>query len=70
MINDGTPDRSMALARNYIAQKYPHFEKQFVLLIKNQGQSVARNNALKIAKGEYVGFWIQTIIYYQTIFMN
>lgn len=57
LINDGTPDRSMALARNYIAQKYPHFEKQFVFIDqKNQGQSVARNNALKIAKGEYVGF--------------
>ncbi|HCW5251711.1 TPA: glycosyltransferase [Acinetobacter baumannii] len=57
LINDGTPDRSMALARNYMSQKYPHFEKQFVFIDqKNQGQSVARNNALKIAKGEYVGF--------------
>lgn len=57
LVNDGTPDTSMALARNYIAQKYPHFENQFVFIDqKNQGQSVARNNALKIAKGEYIGF--------------
>ena len=40
-----------------ISQKYPHFENQFVFIDqKNQGQSVARNNALKIAKGEYIGF--------------
>ncbi|WP_288382450.1 glycosyltransferase [uncultured Acinetobacter sp.] len=57
LVNDGTPDDSMILARNYISEKYSYLECHFVFIDqKNQGQSVARNNALKIAKGEYVGF--------------
>ena len=57
LVNDGTPDRSMTLAHNCIFEKHPHLEDHFIFINQeNQGQSVARNNALKIAKGEYVGF--------------
>ncbi|MEQ1324319.1 glycosyltransferase family 2 protein [Acinetobacter soli] len=57
LVNDGTPDDSMILARNYISEKYSYLECHFVFIDqKNQGQSVARNNALKKAKGDYIGF--------------
>lgn len=57
LVNDGTPDSSMLLARKYISERYNHLKNQFVFIDQeNQGQSIARNNALKIVKGEYVGF--------------
>lgn len=57
LVNDGTPDNSMLLARDYIFEKYSIFFKQFIFIDQNnQGQSVARNNGIKIAKGEYIAF--------------
>jgi glycosyltransferase involved in cell wall biosynthesis len=57
LVNDGTLDSSMLIARKYISEHYIHLKEQFVFIDQeNQGQSIARNNALKIAKGEYVGF--------------
>lgn len=51
-VNDGSTDNSLE-----ILQKYAEKDKRFkVLNQENQGQGVARNNALKIANGEYILF--------------
>lgn len=60
VVNDGTPDNSMVVVEEYVT-KHPNLH---VVRQKNQGQSVARNNGLEIAKGEYVWFvdsddWIE-----------
>lgn len=57
LVNDGTPDSSMLIARKYISEQFNHLKEQFVFIDQeNLGQSVARNNALTIAKGYYVAF--------------
>lgn len=57
LVNDGTPDNSMLIARKYISEKYDHLVNQFVFIDQeNQGQSVARNNALEVAQGLYIAF--------------
>lgn len=53
LVNDGSTDKSKEICDYYI-EKYP--ENIFYLYQHNQGQSVARNNGLKIAKGRYVNF--------------
>lgn len=51
-INDGSTDNSLE-----ILQKYAEKDKRFkVLNQENQGQGIARNNALNIANGEYILF--------------
>lgn len=52
IINDGTPDNSMDVVYN-IAKKYSNI---VIFNQKNKGLSVARNQGLEIAKGEYVQF--------------
>lgn len=57
LVNDGTPDNSMLIARKYISEKYEHLINQFVFIDQeNQGQSIARNNGIDVAKGEYIAF--------------
>ncbi|MCE6004000.1 glycosyltransferase [Acinetobacter junii] len=57
LVNDGTPDNAMLMAHQYISEQYTHLKGQFVFIDqKNQGQSVARNVALKKAVGEYIAF--------------
>lgn len=57
LVNDGTPDNSMLIARKYISEKYEHLINQFVFIDQeNQGQSSARNNGIDIAKGKYIAF--------------
>lgn len=57
LVNDGTPDRSMIVAKEYINENYSQYLNQFVFIDqKNQGQSVARNNALNMATGDYIAF--------------
>ena len=53
MVNDGSKDFSGAIMEEYV-QKYPH--KAIGIHQENQGQSAARNVALKHAKGKYVVF--------------
>ena len=51
-INDGSKDKSEQILKDY-TQK----DKRIVLIEqKNQGLSIARNNGIKIAKGQYIGF--------------
>jgi glycosyltransferase involved in cell wall biosynthesis len=57
LVNDGTPDKSMEIAENLI-QALPLASQRQVKTLqqKNQGQSVARNNAINIATGQYIAF--------------
>lgn len=47
VINDGTPDKSMDIVKQYDVK---------IIEQKNQGQSAARNNGIKTAKGDYLIF--------------
>ena len=51
-VNDGSTDNSLK-----ILDKYALKDKRIIIITqKNQGLSCSRNNALKIAKGEYIVF--------------
>ncbi|QQN39472.1 glycosyltransferase family 2 protein [Acinetobacter sp. CS-2] len=57
LVNDGTPDSSMLMARKYISEKYAHLVNQFVFIDQeNQGLSGARNTGIQEAKGKYLMF--------------
>lgn len=57
LINDGTPDDSMKIARHYILEKYKHLKDQFIFIDQeNQGLSGARNTGIHHAQGEYLMF--------------
>ena len=63
-INDGSTDKSGQILKDF-AKK----DKRIVLIEQeNQGVSIARNNGIKVAKGEYIGFvdsddWIDPDFY-------
>ncbi len=59
-INDGSTDKSLEILQEYAAKD----DRIFVITQKNQGQGVARNKGIEIAKGEYIQFvdpddWIE-----------
>jgi len=51
VVNDGTPDKSMN-----IVSKYAETYSISIINQQNQGLSMARNNGLKVAHGEYIWF--------------
>ncbi|MBR6098425.1 glycosyltransferase [bacterium] len=51
-VNDGSTDNSLSILEKY-AQKDP---RVIIRNQKNAGQSSARNNGIKIASGDYIGF--------------
>lgn len=53
LINDGSTDGSLPLLRDYEA-RFP--DKILIIDQPNQGQIVARNNGIKMAKGRYIAF--------------
>lgn len=53
VVDDGSKDSSSQLIAEYYG-KYP--DKLVVLSQENSGQAVARNKALKVCSGEYIGF--------------
>ena len=70
IVDDGSTDKSGDIC-NYYAKKD---ERIIHIHQENQGMSIARNNALDIAKGEYIGFvdsddWIEPNMYY-TLYDN
>lgn len=55
VINDGTKDRSIDIFKKYAADGFD--DKNIIWLEQeNQGQSVARNYGISVAKGDYVTF--------------
>ena len=51
-INDGSTDNS-----SKILEKYQQKDKRITILTQqNQGQSIARNNGINLARGEFIGF--------------
>lgn len=51
-INDGSTDNSLAILNRYAAK-----DKRFTVISQeNQGQGIARNKGLELARGEYIGF--------------
>lgn len=52
IVNDGSPDRSDLIINDY-KNRYPNIK---VINQVNQGLSIARNNGLDIASGEYIWF--------------
>jgi len=67
-INDGSTDKSLEILNEY-RKKDGRIK---IIDQKNQGAGLARNNGLKIAKGEYIGFvdsddWID-LNFYETLF--
>ena len=59
-INDGSVDNSLKILKNFANKD----NRIIILNQKNQGQGIARNNGIKIARGEYIGFcdpddWIE-----------
>lgn len=52
IVNDGSTDRSLQIAQTYAAKD----SRIIVISQKNQGQSIARNEGLKIASSEYIFF--------------
>ena len=52
LVDDGSPDRCGAICDEY-ADKYPMFS---VIHQENQGQAAARNNAVRVARGEYIAY--------------
>ena len=53
LVDDGSPDNSGKLC-DELAEKYP--DKIIVLHQENRGQGAARNNGVKIARGEWLHF--------------
>ncbi|WP_411166012.1 putative glycosyltransferase EpsJ [Aeromonas sp. DSM 116730] len=52
LIDDGTPDNSVEIIKEYQST----YSNIYLIQQENAGQSVARNNAVKIASGEYIFF--------------
>lgn len=51
VVNDGTPDNSMS-----IVKKFSNHQNLIIINQENQGLSIARNNGMEQAKGEYIWF--------------
>lgn len=57
LVNDGTPDNSMEIAKKFLNEININTSNQFVIVNQNnQGLSAARNAGIEIAKGDYIGF--------------
>ena len=53
VVNDGSKDSSPQIIKEYM-EKYP--DRFIYINQENSGQAVARNKALKVCNGEYIGF--------------
>ena len=62
-INDGSPDNSLHILEDYASKD----NRIKIITQKNQGLSIARNNGLKIAQGDYIYFLELKINYYHKV---
>ena len=53
IVDDGSPDNTFAIASSY-AERFP--DRVVAVTQENQGPSAARNKALDLARGTYIGF--------------
>ena len=51
-INDGSSDNSLKILKDFANKD----NRIIILNQENQGQGIARNTGIKIARGEYIGF--------------
>lgn len=70
LVNDASPDNSLAICREY-AERFSNIK---IIDKPNGGQSTARNAALDIASGDYIGFvdgddWIEPNMYEQMLYI-
>ena len=57
LVNDGSPDDSMKIAKKYISENYYNHLSKFIFIDQdNQGLSGARNTGIDNAQGEYLMF--------------
>lgn len=57
IINDGTQDRSIEIAKNVVSSLSDELQNCFIFLEQiNQGQSVARNHGISKSTGEFIAF--------------
>ncbi len=55
VVDDGSIDNSYNLVKEYI--KFNKIEEKVILITQeNSGPSIARNNAINLARGEYISF--------------
>ncbi|MBQ8751381.1 MAG: glycosyltransferase [Alphaproteobacteria bacterium] len=63
-INDGSTDNSLSVLQEYASKD----DRIIIINKENEGQGIARNKGIEIAKGEYIGFvdpddWIDINMY-------
>lgn len=68
LVDDCTPDNSMELAATVIASHSRGNEVRSLVHDENKGLSAARNTGIRDATGDYVYFWIATIIFPKIVF--
>jgi len=71
IINDGTPDNSIKIIEDCLKDLPQNLQDCFIILNQeNQGQSAARNNALKICTGDYIAFLDSDDVISKDYFLN
>lgn len=55
IVDDGSKDNSMKIVKDYLNEN-PYADNITIISQANQGLSMARNNGLAVARGEYVAF--------------
>lgn len=56
LVDDGSKDKSVDIIKSYINYNFSHLNNIVWLNQENQGQSVARNYGISVAKGQYITF--------------
>lgn len=57
LVDDGSPDQSIEIAKKFISLQSEEISHQFKIIHQdNKGLSGARNTGINVAKGKYIGF--------------
>ncbi|WP_373278900.1 glycosyltransferase family 2 protein [Bacteroides faecichinchillae] len=63
LVDDCSPDRSMAVAEPFICELKKKFPVKVIRHEKNKGLSAARNTGVMNSLGDYLFFWIVMMSY-------